>query len=741
MHESRTGMVMSPRYSLFKTLAASALAIGALGLSGCNLGDPYADMPILQPDRLGVGDDMSPVLDMGAPRDMSMTPDMALDMAPVAQDMAPPADMSACGDACAEGEVCHMDTCCSPQTCEALGCGTHETCGQVLDCEPCSCSQDNFQAECPSRPCERVVGCEPDGAGCVYEPVVCGGMTCTCLDPMGCTDEELRRCFDEDSGPTCPATACDPAPVMGSGGETLFANTCVTPERASCETGDVCVGSAECVLDTCVPTGCGTCQLGAWACNSDMSGPECDEIDFSILGLPSIECDDTLASSTFIFVDPDVGDDVLAQGSREVPFATLAAAMNKAAMRPPAVIIVGRTPGITGPLTLIDGVSVVGGFSGAPSWNYNPDLSPVIQVGSAPVGEDSVGVIARDITSPTIFRGFSIDVASAADGHSAYGMIVEGSPKLVLSHLSMNVGAGGDGGVGRAGLQGADGDVGVDATTPGGGAETVNSACPIANGGAGGNGRVCINNSVAQEGTDGFDSPAGVNGGNYTPNNVGNPGSGANGTEPDGADGIPQALQFDVANGKWAPTYDVLAASGADGNHGRGGGGGSGSGCAPIFSGSSIGGGGGSGASGGCGGEGGGAGQYGGGSFGLFLINSTGLSVSHLSITTSSGGDGGAGVDGAPGGLGGTRGGFPGPPQGQAAGQGGAGGRASDGGAGGHGAGGPGGPSIGVYCHQSDVALDSASQVMPGQGGLGGPSSGAEGLSGLSTATYLCPTR
>jgi hypothetical protein len=30
---------------------------------------------------------------------------------------------------------------------------------------------------------------------------------------------------------------------------------------------------------------------------------------------------------------------------------------------------------------------------------------------------------------------------------------------------------------------------------------------------------------------------------------------------------------------------------------------------------------------------------------------------------------------------------------------------------------------------------------MPGQGGLGGPSSGAEGLSGLSTATYLCPTR
>ena len=262
-----------------------------------------------------------------------------------------------------------------------------------------------------------------------------------------------------------------------------------------------------------------------------------------------------------------------------------------------------------------------------------------------------------------------------------------------------------------------------------------------ANGGAGGNGRVCINNSVAQEGTDGFDSPAGVNGGNYTPNNVGNPGSGANGTEPDGADGIPQALQFDVANGKWAPTYDVLAASGADGNHGRGGGGGSGSGCAPIFSGSSIGGGGGSGASGGCGGEGGGAGQYGGGSFGLFLINSTGLSVSHLSITTSSGGDGGAGVDGAPGGLGGTRGGFPGPPQGQAAGQGGAGGRASDGGAGGHGAGGPGGPSIGVYCHQSDVALDSASQVMPGQGGLGGPSSGAEGLSGLSTATYLCPTR
>ena len=743
--ESSTGMVMSSRHLLFETFAASTFLLAVLLLSGCNLGDPLADQPVLQPDRPGLGKDMSSTLDMASPQDMSTTLDMSQDMPPVdmvdgAPDM-PLADMDACGGSCADNEVCHMDACCAPQTCEALGCGTHETCGQALDCGPCACSQDNFQADCPSRPCERVVGCEPDGAGCIYEPVLCDRMACTCIDPMGCTEDELRRCFDENNGLTCPAIACDPSPMMGSGGEPLFANVCVQPERASCDTGDVCVGSAECQLDTCVPTGCGTCQLGRWECNGDMSGAECDEIDFSILGLPAIECDDTLATSTFIFVDPDVGDDVLAQGSREVPFATLEAAMARAVMRPPAVIIVGRTPGIVGPLTLVDGVSIIGGFGGAPGWIRNPDLSPVIQVSNVPTDEDSVGVVARNITSPTIFRGFSIDVARATDGRSAYGMIVEDSPKLYLSDLSINVGAGGDGFVGRVGLQGADGDVGVDAGTPAGAPPTENSACPAANGGGGGNGRVCVNNSVAQEGSPGFDSPAGVSGGSYGGNGAGNPGDGASGTEPAGADGVPQNLQFEVSNGKWAPVYDIQAADGADGEHGRGGGGGSGSGCAPLFQGASIGGGGGAGASGGCGGSGGGGGRHGGGSFGLFLINSTGLQLSALTISTGAGGAGGAGASGTDGGLGGARGSFPGPPQGQFAGQGGAGGRASNGGAGGHGAGGPGGPSIGVYCHQSDVPLDSESQVTVGPSGLGGPSAGAEGLRGLSTEAYLCPSR
>ena len=728
--------MMSRRTSALFLVASAVL----LALPACNLSDPNQDLPILQPGRPHLADMSGGTQDQGMNQDMPDPLDMSApqDMPPVTVDM--PADMptSAC-DVCGAGEVCHMDACCTPQTCDVLGCGTHETCGMVVDCGACDCTPENFQAECPSRPCEQVTGCEPDGQGCLYEPVVCGGLACNCLDPEGCSDDDLFRCAGDDGALTCPASACRPAPVMGRDGTVTYANECVTPQQAACDPDDVCVGSGICLLDTCAPDGCGTCKLGRWECNGDMSGAVCDEIDFSILGLPSIECDDTVSTSTFIYVDPNVGEDDLAQGSRDVPFKTLEAAMAKAETRPPAVIILGRSPGIDGPLQLVNGVSIIGGFGGAPLWERSPDITPTILVTTPSANGDIAGVIAKDITSPTIFRGFSINVSKAGDGGSAYGMIVEDSPRLFLTDLSIEVGGAGVGADGTPGQIGAGGAIGDNAGTPNGAPETVNMMCPIANGGAGGNGRVCVANGVAAEGSDGQDSAAGVAGGNYNPNDNGSMGGSANGRESDGADGSAAPVQDNVSAGRWDPDYDRASASGADGSHGRGGGGGSGSGCAPIgFGGVSEGGGGGAGASGGCGGTAGEAGDHGGGSFGLFIINSTGIVLGRLSILTGPGGDGGNGGQGGDGGEAGARGGLPGGPSGPAAGQGGSGGGASGGGAGGHGAGGPGGPSIGIYCHQTDVMPDPQSQITPGQPGNGGGGPGNNGADGISRALFQC---
>ena len=182
---------------------------------------------------------------------------------------------------------------------------------------------------------------------------------------------------------------------------------------------------------------------------------------------------------------------------------------------------------------------------------------------------------------------------------------------------------------------------------------------------------------------------------------------------------------------RWQPT-----GFGEDGQRGKAGsgGGGGGGGLNYGFRGGGSGGGGGY---GGCGGEPGQGGSPGGSSFGMLVVNSAGL---YITQTTFEGGDGGAGGSGGNGGLGGY-GGFGGSHETRACDvvnsgipafpyqvldceehhwYSGDGGDGAAGAAGGPGGGGAGGDSIGIYCHNSVVAIDPSTEITEGTAGKGG---------------------
>ena len=162
---------------------------------------------------------------------------------------------------------------------------------------------------------------------------------------------------------------------------------------------------------------------------------------------------------------------------------------------------------------------------------------------------------------------------------------------------------------------------------------------------------------------------------------------------------------------------------------GGGGGGGAGGGVSSVFSvcAARDGGGGGGGGSGGGGGFAGSAGSFGGGSFGIYLYNSSANLISG-SIVTGNGGPGGVGGSGGPGASGGVGGG--GGPEGCArCGSGGNGGAGGAGGVGGSGGGGAGGPSIGVFNRGSGTMTVTGTTINVGSGGAGGSTPGGATLS------------
>lgn len=663
---------------------------------------------------------------------------------------------------------------CVPKICaDTEQCGTYEDgCGGTIACDAsCVCTPNDFERTCPPRPCEVVAGCTD--SRCMYAPVTCGeaGAEKACV-PVDCSgdgcgnvatapgeEQKLYPC----GGKVCAETTqyCDPTP-KASGGTVVFENRCVSRPVVTC----------------------GACDLGVASCDTSSDRYVCNDIPQPVLDVGSTEeCDSTVVGSTFVFLDVEYTGGS-SDGSRERPYTSYGAAIGAALSRNARGIVIAGSPVFTEPMQIADGVSVYGGFQGAPSWIPDRALRPRWEVpASAASGTKLVGAVAKNVTKRTVLYHLRIetqDVTAAEQGQgvSNVALWVEESKGLVLDDVLVQAGAAGNG---IDGTNGAQGDTGAAAvgSTPGEAGASCQTTCdvtrcndaaknpsnpapPASNTkacGAGGQldgdyglGAVAGNPSRAScQG-----EPAALAGGAAGQDSitwacsVEQPAT-SGGTGRDGAAGSPGADAF-VAElvGIEGANIPVRARrDGTDGGRGEwGSGGGAGGshsiGCVPRPNRGGVGGG----AGGpGCGGTRGTGGGGGGVSIGMAVVGASGnVEVRRSTIRGGLGGKGGAagagghggtgaeGAEGAPGTIGDDT------SESARPGKGGKGGKGGTGGRGGHGSGGAGGSSFGVFCTSAAMSIirDGSTSFIKGTGGSGGTSSGSSGRPGEATDVASC---
>lgn len=447
---------------------------------------------------------------------------------------------------------------------------------------------------------------------------------------------------------------------------------------------------------------CGACDLGLVIhCTNeeDVLHNHC-EIPH---GLQDIEC------NQLIFVDGEKGNDIAA-GTKDSPIKSLANGLTKAKTDNLLAVIVagtGNSAKQTGPISIANGVSIIGGYDS--DFIYTPDNRVSIQVPADP-GHDTVGLLADGIDKPTVVSRLEITTADVTTGSfSNMAVHIKNSNNLSLSHINAtagNGGAGANGNNGNAGnLAGADAD-GKDgrneehATSTNSGPGGKNT-CARSNvdpaGGKGGVGRQASTN-VPGAGSDAFAGTAGGKAGDNDNRGM----DGRNGSTPKtGKAGSGGSSIMDTAQ-LWVIGKGD-GQSGLDGENGPGGGGGGGA-WAPYTSAPNAaalsGGGGGA---GGCGGAHGTGGKEGGASFGLFLVDST-VTIQDSKFTAGKGGKGGTGGDGGLGQAGGVGGnGYLKQSEANAKISAGSGGDGAAGASGGPGGGGAGGVSFGAYCYKTTI--------------------------------------
>ncbi len=555
---------------------------------------------------------------------------------------------------------------CTPLTCATanLTCGTgNDGCGGTLNCGACACTPSTFATDCPSKACQVATGCVNNA--CTYEPVTCNFErceSCTGADGGACGDSERRAC-----GTACPTQYCDPSPTMMEG-RVVFGNRCVARDTVRC----------------------GVCDLGGLVCQGDAgTSVTCEGVTLTGVNPQFIECNGASPAATVLFVDPAFTG-AAHTGAKDAPFLTLAEALSAAAVRSSRAVIIGGSPTLAGPLVMANGVSVLGGFTGFPTWVRDTTRRPVISTAvTALTGGQLVGVIAKGIVTETELAGVDIETDSFAgaamnEGASNIGAQIVGSPALTLRGVRVRVGAAQAGGTG-ANASPASGS--VPASAIGQNARVQNTSCPQANAitpalggqaqmptcasgapqsnGLAGNGATVGKASATNASffTRGGDAPTGAQGGLADfQMNMWIPGPGQNGAPwpmaaMSGAAGtasVSWVMDLPIAQGR--------GGVGAPGQPGRGGGGGGGGFSSeslgnPIIC--RVGAGGGAGGAGGCGGNPGQPGSPGGWAIGLAVSSSSGLQLRDVTLTIGNGGNGGGGgtgADGLPGALGGNGG-------------------------------------------------------------------------------------
>lgn len=435
-----------------------------------------------------------------------------------------------------------------------------------------------------------------------------------------------------------------------------------------------------------------------------------------------------------------------------------------------------------GPVRLVDGVQVVGGYTADfATSSMSPELLRSTQrelaqhVGATVLvntaGDrvvEASGLKGEASLSRLVIVGPDL---SAKPAQSSYGVVLQGQGgRLKLDTVKVVAGTGGQGG---DGVHGASATSYCTAGGEGGRAEDTEKPtlspgrtyCVSHPGKPGASVKGATTKSGGEGGLAGetFCTEVVSRAGKRVHGDGNNGGSGRPGA-PGGMDGAPggkggalSSTQIGAVSGvanrlSWiTPT----AGSGSDGDPGAGGGGGGAGGslrvnwafCPYV---TLLGGTGGNGGAGGCGGKGGQGGQSGGGAFAIMVHNAH-LQAHHLIILqgqSGAGGTGGNGGDGKKGEVGkpGQRG-----HDYECAlivrrpGIGGAGSKGGDGGGGGGGAGGNGGPVIGVALvgagahlnHTGDFVLHPGTAGIGGKGGLAdGREHGSEGTGGFQAHQY-----
>ncbi|MBI5528785.1 MAG: choice-of-anchor D domain-containing protein [Deltaproteobacteria bacterium] len=674
------------------------------------------------------------------------------------------ADPKHCGDCPVECTVAHGKPRCTGGACGVLSCdpGWDDCAGGYGD--GCETNTDTNPARCGS--CAKACSVANGTAGCV-------GGSCTVaycnLGRGDCAGGYADGCETDTAQNIDHCGKCNNPCTVANGTAGCAANTCVV---ASCNPGfgDCTGGYADgCETDTnssgqhcggcgndctlvfphasgaCQGGGCvmGACEADYWnanGSNSDGCEYECEYVsgaDDPDGAFTDTNCDGIDGDAAHaIFVAPD-GDDNNT-GTIAAPVKTIAKGIELAAAQDPRWAVYVSAGAYAEGVTMVSGVSLFGGYSRADGWKRSATNFTQIVGGTT-------AVQATLLFAPTILDQLMISSTNASAGANSIGIYVNAAAaNLTINACNISAGKGGSGADGSNGAAAADTATGgsngtngncTDDSKPGaGGAGGTNASCPSANGGRGGNGGTQATNKTGENGAPGA---TGACGGTGVHNSDCNGDSGGNGCpgSPGGAgtDGAAGNGAGSVSGANWTPS------NGADGNDGGGGGGGGGgaggsgrnpdgTGCWPSNSGAGNGGGGGGGA--GCGGKKATKGTGGGGSFGVFVYDSSPV-IRNSSVATAGGGNGGRGGTGGNGG--------PGKGAGAGAtnccgeiGCGGNGGAGAAGGRGGHGGGGGGGVSYGVYKAGASSPTLSGITYSIGGGGSGGTSAGNPGATGAA---------
>jgi hypothetical protein len=589
----------------------------------------------------------------------------------------------------------------------------------------------------------------------------------------------------------------------------LGASVCAGPGACGV-IADGCGGVIDCGACACVDgepsapeTTCGACGFGVIVCGEGETGRgACSlprEPELPTPDLSGLACD-----TDVVFFDP--GATGRGDGSRQRPYSRFTSALSAARALPERPVLVAMAAGrveLEREVEVTQGVWMVGGFTRAGErWTLGPEASARTVLEVTGGREDTHGLFANGIHTPTLVSRVRVEVADALggvagfDGMPSYGLRALDSPGLVLSQVELYAGSGGAGGAGAPGAPGAPGPDGAPGRpgtndaftrttrrwpTPGHTTRGCVGAVGLTQGGQGGaGGAACLSQAATCDHADpdhdaGLRAQPGRDGAHIEdPGYIGPVASGGTALRTgrhrytslapvrarDGEHGVTPSLSGGPgqrgqghgvidSTGRWVPD-----GAGRPGEHGvNGGGGGGGGGVEYLFyndlewfAGPT----GGSGGSGGCGGEGGEGGGAGGASIGALIVGAAPTLIA-LEVVSASGGAGAPGGEGGVGGVGGAGG--PGTDElevyaswGNGAlvqlmsshASGGHGGHGGRGADGGVGGSGAGGASVGVWCVGAGEVDLDATLITTGHGGAHGPQPGLPDQTGPALDQLGC---